>query len=118
MKKNGTASTITLANNSEFKAQTDEVNKISSISEASGAGIANILSALTNSSNKDSVTLGKVEASVELKDKLTGTNATPPPPSAAKPITNIQSAAASVPQSNTLSADQKQLVLINNIKAN
>lgn len=117
MKKNGTASTITLANNSEFKAQTDEVNKISSISEASGAGIANILSALTNSSNKDSVTLGKVEASVELKDKLTGTNATPPP-SAAKPITNIQSAAASVPQSNTLSADQKQLVLINNIKAN
>lgn len=86
---------------------------------------------LTDTNRSDSVTLANVEASVQLKDQLKSANVTTSSVPA-KPIINIQSAAVAlnpapainiagtplaVPQSSSLTADQKQLVLISNIKA-
>lgn len=124
VKTNGTGSSDALANNSDFQTQTENIDKINSVSEAPGAGIANILGVLTTSNTSESVTLANVEASVQLKDQLKGATNTPAsPPSPSNPIENIQSAAVSAINSqdfppSSLTADQKQLVLISNIKAN
>lgn len=120
------AATVDVATNSaDFQAQNDIVAKINTVSAAPGSGISDVLGGFAKTG--DSVTLVNVQTSMQLRDQLKNTAVVSSSNSGnAAVITNIQSAATAlnvqntplaVPTTITLTPDQKQLVLISNIKA-